>query len=595
MNSITQRVPHSPIGQYFTDSGRITAEQLQEALDYKNDQAVKLGQALTALGFVDEAELAEALRQQGKVHCINLRPEIINTQIALEFGEKSSRRFRAVAVNRISGYTTVAMEDPSDVYAIDEMSRTMKTRVLPVYAEPSKIEEAIEHVFSSRIIRRLGEESGGGERIPMTTGSGAVKLEGITSYAAERERQTKIQPIERGVPNTPSKSPEHDEERVVNMLRSMLQEAFLQGASDVHVEPRRDDVLIRFRIDGRLFDRTSLEKTWSKDLVRRVKLLAHLDPEVSHLPQDGRAQLRYSGKGVDMRVLTIPSLLGESAVLRIVDGGERLRELDSIGFSADQQSEVERMLAEDNGLLLVAGPAGSGLTTTSYSMLQQLNTRERKIVTIEDPVECQIDDATQINVGQDGGLNFQTGLRSALRFDPDVLLVGEVADADVAQAVVTASLTGHLVLSTLHSIGVAETITRLIQSGVDPFLVADSLRGVIAQRMLRRICSDCRQEAEPDSELMLRLGIPAAESRSFYEGRGCGQCNDTGFKGRIGIFETCHFGSELTQHIGEGPTLEALQSFLADVGMKTLRQDGIEKAANGWTTLGEVLSATHRG
>ncbi len=588
MNDASQR--HVPLGKYFLDQGKITLQSLEAALVYKQEHGIKLGQALIALGFVTEQELMDALKAQGKLFCINLTPGIVDAKIAVKLGEKASQRFGALALNHIANTTTVAMADPTDVYAIDEIAMRLQSRIFSVFAEPSKIERAIQVVFRKEALKLANPEAAssvdklsqiahqeehGGEVTPALQSGANVDL-GLAEEVAEAD-----------------KSGENLDKPIINMVRSLLEDAFVQRASDIHLEPRRKDMLVRFRVDGDLFERTSLPKSWASPILARIKVLANLDIAQRRLPQDGRIQFRYKGARVDLRVATSPTLQGEGAVLRILDGGRDLQTLEQLDFDEAQRETLERIIQCNEGFVLATGPTGSGKTTTLYALLQRLNGSDRKIVTLEDPVENEMEGVTQINANAKIGMTFARGLRSILRQDPDIILVGEIRDQETAQIAVQAALTGHIVLSTLHTVGSAESITRLADMGIEPYLLSDTLRGIAAQRLLRRICNDCKGPIKPDPSILTRLGITEDGTR-FFEGRGCAACHNQGYRGRIGIYEVMQLTPRLCKLVEKSAGTDALHQAALEEGLMTLREDGIRKARLGLTSLAEVLAATSR-
>jgi type II secretory ATPase GspE/PulE/Tfp pilus assembly ATPase PilB-like protein len=374
----------------------------------------------------------------------------------------------------------------------------------------------------------------------------------------------------------------------------VLEEAYVQGASDIHWEPRRDDFLIRFRIDGVLIDRTTVPKSWATQILARIKVLANLDIAQRRLPQDGRAQFRYKNQRVDLRVATTPTLTGEGVVLRILDGGRKPRSLESLGLDPAQNEVLERIIEARDGFVIATGPTGSGKTTTLYAMLQRLNQRDTKIITLEDPVENEMPGVSQINAHPKIGLTFANGLRSILRQDPDVILVGEIRDHETAEIAVQAALTGHMVLSTLHTVGAVESIARLVEMGVEPFLLADTLRGIVAQRLVRRICQRCKKEVRPDERVLGRLGLDASGAR-FFEGAGCDECHSTGFKGRVGIYEVLPLSARIRQLVQAGAHSAELRRVAQEEGVVSLRDQALAKVRAGQTTLREVLAETTRG
>jgi type II secretory ATPase GspE/PulE/Tfp pilus assembly ATPase PilB-like protein len=570
--SLKQR--HTPVGQLLQNLGRITAEDLDAALEYKRQRGIKLGQALVELKLVTEEDLASALRKQGKVHCINLTPGIIDPEVAGELGPDRSRGLTAVAVNRIAGVTTVAMEDPGDVYTVDEVSLHLKTPVLAVHAEPSKISICIDEVF----------ETGDDTELDA--------LEDIVDTAGDLDVRLSVEDL----PNPDDDLEGEDlDQPVINLIRRTLEEAYQARASDIHLEPGIEKFRVRFRVDGALFERLSLPKAWARPCIARLKVVASLDIAQRRLPQDGRAQAEIGGRRVDLRIATTPTLTGEGAVIRILDGGRELRDLESLDLDHSQLASMQRMLECPDGFVLATGPTGSGKTTTLYGMLKKLHAPDTKIITLEDPVENQMEGITQISTHAKIGLTFARGLRSILRQDPDVVLLGEIRDEETAAVAVQAALTGHLVLSTLHTVGAAETITRFTEMGVEPYLLADTVRGVISQRLVRRVCKSCKEEVRPSTEMLSRLGIEADSNDVFIEGKGCVECHDTGYFGRIGLYEIMGMTPAMCEMVGKGGSTKELHRAAIENGLATLREDGVRKARLGQTSLSEVLSVTARG
>ncbi len=566
------RKPHVLIGQILKDRGCIDEEALQSALAHKRAHGVKLGEALLFLNLVSEEQLAASLREQGKIPCINLRPSIVDPAVAKDLGPERSKELVAMAVNRIAGITTVAMADPGDVYAVDELARQLQTPVMAVHAPPSRILDCIEEVFLSD-----------GDRAAVRLDELVDQVGGLAGGLDLDQPPVEEEEEEAGL-----------DQPVISLIRNVLEEAHGMGASDIHLEPRREGFLVRFRLDGALYERLSAPRSWARPAVSRVKVLAQLDIAQRRLPQDGRAQVRIRGKRVDLRIATTPTLVGEGAVIRILDGGREVPDLEAVNLAPRQLEDLRRMILCRNGFILTTGPTGSGKTTTLYALLKEITTPELKIITLEDPVENELPGVSQIATQPKIGLTFATGLRSILRQDPDVVLVGEVRDEETAQIAVQAALTGHLVLSTLHTVGTAETVVRLTEMGVEPYLLADTLRGILAQRLVRRICNHCRRPAEVQPELLEWLGLDPSEETRFQEGAGCTHCRGTGFKGRPGLFEVVQVTPELAEAVARGSTTAELRRVMAELEVVTLRGDGLRKARQGLTTLEEVLAVTSR-
>ena len=569
----------SPLGKLLVEAGTLTHQEILEAFEYKRAKGCKLGQALVALDHLDENALADALREQGRIACIRLHPEIVDLGVAASLGEDLSRRHHAVAVNRIAGYTTLAMDDPQDVFAIDAIQAKIEGRVLPVHATRGEIQATIDYVFKTRGQSDLTEGQMSVEALVEQAGDDA----GFGLVEAGAEALSAYDTVE-GAEDV-------DEQPIVNLVRSILVEAYQEGASDVHIEPGIEDCLVRFRVDGTCYEKTRVPKTWALKIMVRIKLMAGLDIAQRRLPQDGRAQFRVGSQRVDLRVTTTPTITGEGVVVRILDGGRSLKDMESLGLRSEQVAALRRMIRSREGFVLATGPTGSGKTTTLYAMLQELVRPERKVVTLEDPVENVIDGVSQINANPKIGLTFAKGLRSILRQDPDIVLVGEIRDQETARIAVEASMTGHIVLSSLHTVGSVESTTRLMDMGIESYLLGDTLKGVVAQRLLRRICPHCRQQASPAPDVLRELGVDDEES-TFYEGRGCSRCRNLGYKGRVGIYEILSVDDRLRSLIQAGASKDELMRAARQGGLSTLREEGLRRARAGEVTLADVLSVT---
>jgi len=579
----------------LVENGSLTPDKLELAMNHKRVHGGKLGQALVTLGFLDESQVAAALQDQGRLSCLTLHPEIVDVRVASELGESASWKHTAVAINRIAGYTTVAMDDPQDVYAIDEIKGILGKPIFPVFAETSSIHEALNFAF-----HKCGQAAGAPgqrtvERLALIANSGSssfedVKLGGMAE-GGSGSRSNPSAGVGGEHEDAEGVEEEIDEQPIVNLVRTILLEGFNEGASDIHLEPRRDDFMIRFRVDGVCYEKTKVPKAWASRMLVRIKLMANLDIAQRRLPQDGRAQFKVANKRVDLRVTTTPTVCGEGAVLRILDGGRSMSSLYSLGLRPEQVTKLQRIIRCREGFVLATGPTGSGKTTTLYALLGLLISEERKIITLEDPVENLIDGVTQINANHKVGLNFAAGLRSILRQDPDVVLVGEIRDKETAGIAVEASMTGHVVLSTLHTVGAVESVSRLVGMGVEGYLLGDTLRGIVAQRLLRKICPHCRKETIPEPEVLAELGITESSAK-FYQGSGCTQCRHTGYKGRVGIYEILVVNEELRGLIQIGASTDELQHAAMRMGHETLRTEGLRLATAGEVTLADVLVVT---
>lgn len=557
--STPNTLPHKtlPLGEILVREGLVTISELAAALAYRQEHGLKLGQALVALRLVSQAELARALREQGTVHCLQLRPEIVDPQVARELGAERSRQMQAVAVNKIAGIVTVALEDPTDGFALDALGFALGTPILPVHADPERITQCIDHVFGP---------------------------------AQESSAQAETQDAE---PDGAAAPKEPIDVAAARLLRTLLDDAVAAGASDVHIEPRAAEIVVRFRVEGELLNWTSIARSWAQPLFASVKLLGHMDAGERRLPQEGKARADVRGSEVELRIATIPALYGESAVLRILYSGRQLVDFGALPLEARQRADLERMTT-GGGLVLAAGPLGQGRTSVLYALLRRIDAVRRKLVTVEDPVEDRLDGVLQLEVNARIGFGFPRAVRSALAQDPDVLLIGEIQDRETAETAVQAALAGKLVLATLHAAGAAESVTRLTDMGIEPYLLADALRGVVAPRLVRRLCAQCRALEATTAEQSTRFA-PLTLPERIYAARGCEQCGYHGFRGRIALYEVLAIDGALWVAVRNGEPAQVLRGLAREHGVTSLREDGLSKVVAGETTLDEVHAATARG
>jgi len=543
---------HRPLGEILIEQGVIDQAGLDQALEYRREKGVKLGAALIELELATQAEISAALRRQGKIQWVKLSPGIVDLAVANELEPERSREFGAIAFNRIAGITSVALEDPTDLPTLDEISRLLGTRIFAVHAEPDEI---------------------------------------AACHAALFESTSDVQEIHDISDDEDLGNEEVSGEQVVRLVQNTIEQAFATGASDIHFETHRDDLVIRFRIDGGLITKLAVPRTWSRGVIARIKVMANMDIAQRRLPQDGRAQLELSGNRVDLRVATSPCLYGEVAVIRILDGGRKLRNLESLGFGEREVKDLRRMIGNKDGFAVATGPTGSGKTTTLYALLQELNTPDRKIITLEDPVENHLEGATQINADARSGMTFARGLRSILRQDPDVVLVGEIRDAETAHIAIEASMTGHLVLSTLHTLGTAETLLRLMDLDVEPFVLADAMRGVVAQRLVRRVCDHCGEQTRPSEiqmDVLNRTKLVTSDF-TYTRGSGCESCSGTGYRGRVALYEVMVVNNDLADVIRRQGRTDEVREVMKAEGVLTIGEDAIRKVKQGLTTIEEIF------
>ena len=544
----------------------LSREKLQEALDIQKKKNIPLREVLLRQGFVDETKLISALSRYLYIPTLSLSNYRIDQSLVEIVPQRIASQYCLVPISRIGDTLTVAMADPLNVFALDDLRLITGYKIDPVIALEKDIVQAIRNAYHKN------------EEVPFLEEE-ALKESGCAVF-------TERAPLE-----LDTLRDETATAPIVKLVNLAISEALKRRASDIHIEPQEGDLRIRFRIDGDLVDMFIIPKKNQNAIIARLKILSSLDITEMRLPQDGRFKIRFSHKEVDFRVSALPTGFGQKLVLRILDKSALSLGLDSLGFSSDALGLFKEAIAKPYGMILVTGPTGSGKSTTLYSVLNQLNTPERNIITVEDPVEYQIEGITQVQVKSEIGLDFASGLRSILRQSPDVILIGEIRDAETADIAIKAALTGQLVMSTLHTNSAAQAITRLVDMGLEPFLVASSLIMSSAQRLIRRICSHCKEPSKPDAALLKSLNL--SSEIKFYRGKGCEFCNNTGFYGRSGLLEILMIDDIIREMIVKGSTSDQIEEYaVSKLGMKTLRQDALEKAKSALTPLEEVLRIT---
>ncbi len=547
-----------PLGQRLIEAGLIDQTQLQAALSEQQRTKQTLGSILIRLGFVDEEAVAAAVAAQARVKYVDLGQYSPQPEATQRVQENFARQKRLVPISFVGKALVVAMANPLDVLALDELRHLAKGPVEVVGATESQVQKALDRAYGAGMgWNEVVEES----------------LRHVARKAGEALGESEVA----------------QEPPIIRLLDNLIFRAVQDGATDIHVEPEEKLVRNRFRVDGLLRYGPHLPKELQGAVTARIKVMANLDIAENRLPQDGRISFNSGGREVDLRVSTFPTTHGENLVLRILDRSKLALGLEQLGFAPDQLTNFKRLLMHPNGIILASGPTGSGKTTTLYSGLTYLNSEERNIMTIEDPVEYGIPGIRQSQVNVKAGLTFGAGLRSILRQDPDVIMVGEMRDEETVEIAIRAALTGHLVFSTLHTNDAAGAIPRLTDMGAAPFLVSSALLLVVAQRLVRVICTNCKEEAPPDPVVIRRLGLQAKEGElKVFQGKGCDKCDQTGYRGRLGIYEMLIVTPELTPLILERADAGAIRRAARAQGMRTMVEDGIRKAIRGLTTLEEV-------
>jgi type IV pilus assembly protein PilB len=560
------------LGQLLINNHLITEEQLEKALELQKKEAGRLGSNLIKLGFLTEDKLVAFLSQQYGVPAISLSDYQIDTNLTKFIPVDVAQKYSILPVARVGATLTVAMVDPSNVFAIDDVKFMTGYNVDPVVATESAIREAITQYY--------------GQTDTLQTAMDNLNMgdDDLLDLIQDEGEEVDISELKQAVEEAP----------VVKLVNIILSEAITKGSSDIHLEPYEKSFRVRYRIDGVLYDIMKPPPKLKAALSSRIKIMSQLDIAERRLPQDGRIKLKIRGREVDLRVSTLPTLFGEKIVMRILDKSSLVLDLTKLGFEKTALKDFHESIESPFGMVLVTGPTGSGKTTTLYSALSTINTIGVNIMTAEDPVEYNLMGINQVQVREEIGLTFASSLRSFLRQDPDIVMVGEIRDFETAEIAVKAALTGHLVLSTLHTNDAPSTISRLLNMGIEPFLVSASVVLIVAQRLCRKICQKCKQEENTPQAALVNVGFSEEEAKTIkcFKGKGCDACNDTGYKGRIALYEVMPVKSELKELILEGASAGEIKKTAAKLGMNTLRMSGLTKIREGVTTIEEVLRVT---
>lgn len=564
---------YKSLGKLLLGGGLITENQLQQALDEQRYTGKLLGRTLVELGFVKEGDILKALGIQAGIESIDLAKIDIPKAVLQKVSPTIAKIYKILPVKFEENTLTIAMGDPLNVNISDDLRFMLGCNIKGVIAVEGDILEAIQKYYGER-----------GESINEILGE---MDKHIPTIPREEEEEAMDVVVLQELASQPP---------VVKLLNLILLQAVKDRASDIHFEPFEDKYMIRYRVDGILYDITSPPKNLALAISSRIKVMSGLDIAERRLPQDGRIMISVEGKNIDLRVSTLPTIFGESVVMRVLDRDIVSLSLDYVGMPEDVRREIRRIINKPNGIVLATGPTGCGKTTTLYSCLREINKIDYKIITTEDPVEYDIPGIIQVSIKPKISLNFATCLRHILRQDPDIIMVGEIRDAETAQIAIQASLTGHLVLSTLHTNDAPGTITRLINMGVEPFLITSTLEAIIAQRLIRVICKNCRERYYPDQKTLEETGLAKEEIEGvvFYRGKGCGQCNKNGYKGRTGIFELLVVSEKLKPLIMDKVQTSVIREAARKEGMMTLREDGLKKVREGVTTIEEVMRETQQ-
>ena len=550
--------PKGRLGERLIKAGVISEEQLELALKEQKRTGEFLGELLQHLGFATEEAISSVLADQAGVSKIDLVNYLIDTEVLNLVPEDFARKYKLIPLSFEDNRLTIAMANSFDVFALDEVQKMTHTYVDALSATESEVLSAIEQHYAMK-----GKSSNLLEEIIHLAESGSVSEEDLAKQSP-----------------------------IIRLVDQLIIQGVKDSATDIHFEPEEKTLRARYRIDGILQSGPSIPKSLQASIIARIKIMSDLNISENRLPQDGKIRFYVGKKRVDLRVSTFPTVFGENVVLRILDKSRLILGLNKLGFTVENLNKFKKLLRNTNGIILVTGPTGSGKTTTLYSALSYINNMEKNIITLEDPVEYELPLICQSQINPKAGLTFATGLRSILRQDPDIILVGEMRDSETAEMAIRSALTGHLVFSTLHTNDSAGAIPRLLDMGMEPFLISSSLIGVMAQRLIRLICRNCKEPVEPEEEILEQLNIER-DGHRFFRGKGCKECNHTGYKGRFALFEILSISPEIKKLINERAESNLIQKTACEEGMTTLFQDALHRAFQGETTLEEVLRVTY--
>ena len=557
------------LGELLLAAGTITQEELDRGLALQKTQKGRLGEVLIKNGIITENELIEALQMQLGIEYIDLTKINIPTELASVVPKNIAKQYTVVPVRVVKDELYLAMSDPLNFYAIEEVRKAVRKKVVPMVAHTSAVERAIQVLYGNEGAAKAIEEM---KREVAASGE---------ATAAASAAFTANQLGEDAINNAPT----------IRLVNSIIERAITERASDIHLEPHENEMLVRMRVDGLMRDVLNVPRDLQSSVISRLKIMSGLDIAERRIPQDGRFNVRMKDKDIDLRVSTLPTIYGEKIVARLLDRTGMQINKESIGLTGHDLEAFDKMTKIRSGVLLIVGPTGSGKSTTMYAMIGELNKREVNLVTLEDPVEYHIDGINQVQINEKTGLTFASGLRSILRQDPDVIAVGEIRDGETAEIAMRAAITGHVVLSTIHTNDAVGTIERLEDIGVEPYLVASALKGIISQRLVRRICPNCRQAYTPSEEELEELGLKPEEGLQFYKGAGCPNCFDTGYHGRIAVFEMLNINRTVRQMISGKASRDEIEAELKKPGsgFVSLRENALRLVREGVTTPSELL------
>ncbi len=552
--------PNLKLGELLLYAGKISHEQLNEALEDQKTSKMKLGEIVVNKGWLKPEEIVDTLELQLGFPKVDLSKYEMNSNVATLIPESIVKKYKLIAIDKKDNKLIVAMVDPLNFFAIDDIKLYTKMDVIPCLVSGTDLDKVIERYYSNILTQK------------------ALNEFSDTFTPAEDDTGAEEEMLE--VASAP----------IVKLINSIIEQAMRSRASDIHIEPSHNDIRVRFRIDGDLKEIMVLPKSNLSAITTRVKIIGRMDIAEKRIPQDGRVEMKFNDKEIDLRISTLPTVYGEKIVLRILDKSNFNFTKEGLGFSEDNLNKLNKMIAQPYGMLLVTGPTGSGKTTTLYTVLRELNVQTKNVITVEDPVEYKLKGINQVHVNPKAGLTFAAGLRSILRQDPDTIMIGEIRDSETAEIAVRAAITGHLVLSTLHTNDSPSTIARLIDMGLEPYLVSSAVIGIISQRLVKLLCPKCKQKYEASDSERRILGIDNKQETTLYKPVGCNSCNN-GYRGRAAVHEVMLVNENIRRLINKGANTDDIRLKATEEGMATLLQSAANLALKGDTSFEEIMRA----
>lgn len=546
------------LGDLLLSVGLITEEQLNQALGMQKKTKERLGTTLIQGGFITEGQLIDALRMQLGIEFVDLTKTVIQPEMVDQIPKNMAKKYGVIPVKLEKDHLYLAMSDPLNFMAIEEVRAATRKKIIPMIASENGVEHAIANLYgnegAARAIAQMRQEAG---------------------FVEQEETENNS---ESEVASAPT----------IRLVNSIIERAVVEGASDIHLEPSEGDMNIRMRVDGRLHSMLQVPRDLQDSVVSRMKIMGHMDIAERRIPQDGRAEIRIKSNDIDLRLSTLPTIYGEKIVIRLLNREAALLDRDGIGIQADDSKKMDRLLQHNSGVILLVGPTGSGKSSTMYTMIKELNQDTVNLITLEDPVEYHIDGITQVQINEKTGMTFANGLRAILRQDPDIICVGEIRDGETAEIAMRAAMTGHLVISTLHTEDAISAIDRLRDMGVEPYLIAAGLRGIISQRLVRKICPNCKEAYEPADDKMELIGFGPENKHTFYHGKGCPLCFHSGYRGRTGVFEFLMMNEKIRTCITETTDKQTLRKVIHESDFVSMTEHAKELITNGVTTVEEI-------